>query len=119
LGNGQASVVNEDGTVNSPTNPAALGSLISLYATGLGQTTPPAVDGATATILAVPNLPVSVLIGGFPAYVVYAGSAPGLVQGTFQINVRVPPLSPIGPVIFVTVQVGNAVSPVDVWIALQ
>ncbi len=119
LGTGQASVVNEDGTVNSSSNPAALGSLISLYGTGLGQTTPPGVDGATTVVLAVPNLPVSVLIGGLPAYVVYAGGAPGLVQGTFQINVRVPPLAPTGPMIAVTIQVGNAVSPVDVSIALQ
>lgn len=119
LGSGQASAVNADGTVNSSTNPAPAGSVISLYGTGLGQTTPAGVDGALATVLAVPNLPVSVLIGGLPAYVIYAGSAPGLVEGAFQINARIPPLAPSGSVVLVVVQAGDAVSPSNVWIAVQ
>ena len=119
LGSGQASALNEDGTTNSPTNPESAGSLISFYATGLGQTTPPGTDGAISTVLAAPNLPVSVLIGGLPAYVVYAGAAPGLVEGAFQINVRIPPLAPSNTVVLVVLQVGDAVSPPDVWISVQ
>ncbi len=34
--------------------------------------------------------PVTVQIGGADAEVLYAGSAPGMVSGIFQINVRVP-----------------------------
>jgi uncharacterized protein (TIGR03437 family) len=112
-------VVNQDGSVNSSTNPAAVGSAISLYATGLGQTNPPGADGAISTVLAVANLPVTVMIGGSPASVVYAGSAPGLVQGMYQINLTVPSSAPASSVVIVTVQVGNSTSPVDVWIALQ
>ena len=119
LGSGQASALNEDGSANSATNPASAGSLISLYATGLGLTTPPGTDGAVATVLAIPNLPVSVFIGGLPAYVVYAGAAPGLIEGAFQINVRIPPLAPSNAVVLVVLQVGNAVSPPDVWISVQ
>jgi hypothetical protein len=39
-GSGQAAVINQDGTVNGPLNPAAPGSIIAIYATGEGQTTP-------------------------------------------------------------------------------
>lgn len=120
FGTGQAAVLNDDGSVNSSTNPAAVGSVVSLFATGLGQTTPPGVDGAVAgPILPVPNLPVSVLIGGLPAYVLYAGAAPGTIEGVFQINVRIAPLAPTGSVVQVVLQVGNALSQAEVWIAIQ
>jgi uncharacterized protein (TIGR03437 family) len=35
-------------------------------------------------------LPVSVAVNGEPATVLYAGIAPGLVQGANQINVQLP-----------------------------
>jgi uncharacterized protein (TIGR03437 family) len=44
-GSGQAAAVNQDLTINSSSHPAKHGSIISLYATGVGQTTPPGVDG--------------------------------------------------------------------------
>ena len=40
-----AAALNEDGTVNSPTNPAAPGSIISIFGTGFGALTPAPVDG--------------------------------------------------------------------------
>jgi uncharacterized protein (TIGR03437 family) len=120
LGVGQAAVVNQDGTVNSATNPASVGSVISLYATGLGQTTPAGVDGAIAgPVLPVPILPVSVQIGELPAYVLYVGAAPQTIQGVFQINVRIPPLAPTGSVVLTVLQVGNAFSQANVWLAVQ
>ena len=39
-GSGQAAVVNENGTVNGPENPAPRGTVVSIYGTGEGQTTP-------------------------------------------------------------------------------
>src|SRR6185437_2454556 len=33
-GSGQAAVVNQDGSINSPANPAKLGTVVSVYATG-------------------------------------------------------------------------------------
>ena len=119
LGSGQAAAVNQDGTVNSAANPAPAGSVISLYATGLGQTKPAGVDGAIATATAPTNLTVTVLINGLPAYVAYAGAAPGMIDGSFQVNVRIPPLAPSSSVVPVVLQVGGAVSPPDVWIAVQ
>src|ERR1035437_2659430 len=44
-GRGLGAVINQDGTVNSPSNLAPVGSYISVYATGEGQTNPEGVDG--------------------------------------------------------------------------
>ena len=120
LGGGQAAALNQDGSVNSSTNPATAGSMLSLFATGLGQTTPPGQDGVIAgDVLPTPNLPVSVWIGGVPAVVSYAGAAPSEVEGVFQINVSIPLLAPLGPNILVILQVGNAFSPSNTWLSIQ
>jgi uncharacterized protein (TIGR03437 family) len=119
LGSGQAAVLNEDGSVNSATNPAAAGSFISLFATGLGQTTPPGQDGVTnGTGPAPANLPVSVTIAGLPATVLYAGAAPGLIGGIYQINAQIPLEAATGSNIIVTVQVGDTSSPGNTWLAI-
>ncbi len=85
-------ILNQDGTPNSFNAPAARGSIVMMYATGLGQTNPPGNDGQIAANLPLPApiLPVTVLIDNQPAEVLYAGAAPGMVQGVFQINARVP-----------------------------
>ena len=72
-GTGQAVAINQDGTVNSASNPAARESVIVLYATGQGQ------DLSA----------VSLTIGGYPAMLAYAGPAPGF-PGLMQINAQVP-----------------------------
>jgi uncharacterized protein (TIGR03437 family) len=45
---GPAYALNEDGTLNSASNPAAAGSVMAVYLTGEGQTDPPGVDGKIA-----------------------------------------------------------------------
>jgi uncharacterized protein (TIGR03437 family) len=94
-GNGQGAVLNQDNTVNGANNPAARGSIIVIYATGEGQVTPAGSDGQviTSNNLRRPVANVSVRIGGQPAEVLYAGSAPGLVSGALQVNARVPQLT--------------------------
>jgi uncharacterized protein (TIGR03437 family) len=90
-GIGQAAAVNQDTSINGPTSPAPLGSIISLYVTGEGQTTPTGVDGKPASVpLPKPVLGVSVTMAGQPALVTYAGGAPGLVAGLMQVNVQIP-----------------------------
>jgi uncharacterized protein (TIGR03437 family) len=90
-GTGQAAALNQDSTLNSPMNPAPRGSIISLFATGTGQTDPPGIDGKPASPpLPAPVLPVRVEIAGANADILYAGSAPGLVAGVLQVNVRIP-----------------------------
>ncbi len=39
-GQGQGTILNENGSPNSPTNPAARGSIITLYATGGDESAP-------------------------------------------------------------------------------
>jgi uncharacterized protein (TIGR03437 family) len=88
---GVFAIVNEDGTVNSASNPARAGSVVILYGSGEGQTSPAGVDGSVATeVFPQPVLPVSIQVGGRSAAVLYAGAAPGFVAGVFQMNLRVP-----------------------------
>src|SRR5262249_9317678 len=47
-GSGQGAVLNQDSSVNSALNPASLGSVIQIFATGLGATNPTAVAGQPA-----------------------------------------------------------------------
>lgn len=90
-GRGQAAVLNQDFGTNSISNAAARGSIVMMFATGAGQTDPPGVDGMiTQGDSVMPRLAVSVLIGGQPADVIYAGNAPGLVAGALQVNARIP-----------------------------
>ena len=86
----QGAIVNQDGTVNSPQNPATRGSIVSLYGAGFGPTFPPLEDGRvyTANFPAL-VLPVTVTIGGAAAEILYAGQAYGLVAGVMLINVRI------------------------------
>ncbi len=83
--------VNQDGTVNSPGNPARLGTVVAIYATGLGRTVPPMPDGEIRlTDLPAVAYPVEIRSSsGRRLEVVYAGQAPGLVAGVMQINFRV------------------------------
>jgi uncharacterized protein (TIGR03437 family) len=90
-GLGQGAILNQDGSVNSAGNGAATETVVSMYATGMGQTEPQGVDGAIPTqVLPKPMLPASVLIGNSEAEVLYAGAAPYLVSGAMQVNVRIP-----------------------------
>jgi len=84
-------VLNQDYTINSAANPAALGSVLVLYATGEGQTNPPGEDGKIATTAwPKPVLPVTVTVGGQNGKMLYWGAAPGFIAGAMQINVRLP-----------------------------
>ena len=113
-GSGQAAARNLDGKLNSAANPAPAGSIIMLYATGEGQTSPGGVDGVlTGTKnLAMPLQPVSVKIGGLPAVVNYAGAAPTLVAGVLQLNVEIPAGFAAGSAIPVVLRIGGVDSPV-------
>ena len=93
-GAGQGSILNQDASINGPSNPEAVGNIVVLYGGGAGQTNPPGRDGALAGVgapLAQLTLPVKVFIDGIQATdITYAGPAPGIVEGVFQIDVRIP-----------------------------
>lgn len=91
-------VMNQDGTINSPSNPAPIGSTIAMWGTGFGMITPPCSTGglnpSTAVSLAPPLFvwfseanPDPSAGPGLPTY---SGSAPGLLCGIVQINRVIP-----------------------------
>jgi len=75
----------------TPDNPALEGSIVTVYATGLGATTPsfPAGQVPPATPLYVTSAPTNASIGGVAATVLFAGLAPGF-PGAYQLNIQVP-----------------------------
>ena len=90
-GSGQIVALNIDDTVNQSSNPAAAGSEITFFATGVGLTNPTGEDGVVDDqIVRTPQLSVTVSIGGQNAQVTYSGSASNLVQGVTQIQAVIP-----------------------------
>jgi uncharacterized protein (TIGR03437 family) len=120
-GLGQGAVLNQDFSVNSASNPAPRGSAIMIFATGGGQTNPPGVDGRLAPGNALASLqqPVSVRIGNVEAQVLYAGSAPGLVEGVIQVNAMLSANMATGPAVPILLRVGDFESPAGVTIAIR
>ncbi len=110
-GRGQGAILNAPNfSRNSPSNPAARGSSVSLFLTGAGPYTPALADGALAPVLHTPlvELPISVTIGGVAATVTYQGAAPGLVAGLTQVNVTVPESVTPGPAVPVSLVAGTS-----------
>ncbi len=99
-GSGQALALNADGSTNSGSNPAAAGSALSLYATGMGT----------------PANPSGVIVGRATADILFLGDAPGLI-GISQINIQLPlGLSGVQPVLVIS---ANIASQSAVTVAIQ
>jgi uncharacterized protein (TIGR03437 family) len=92
--------LNEDNTVNSATNPAALGSVIQLIATGPGPVTGAPADGQAPSgqvptadtprvIMGIGYVDDTAYTGEQGNHIQYSGLMPGLV-GVWQVNVRIP-----------------------------
>lgn len=122
-GTGPGATLNQDGKVNGPSTPAAKGSVVAVYMTGEGQTSPAGADGTVTpsdgTGLKRPNLQVTATIGGVPATVAYAGSAPGIVSGVMQVNLQIPAGAPSGNAVPLMITVGTASTQAGITIALQ
>ncbi|MBI1791179.1 MAG: hypothetical protein HYR60_26925 [Acidobacteria bacterium] len=120
-GKGRGAILNENGSVNSPANPAKKGSIVVIYATGEGQTDPPGVDGRVAeVVLPKPLAPVWVLFASnLLVHPIYAGAAPTQFAGVMQINARVPDSAPSGSAVPVMVFAGNARSQPGVTLAVE
>ena len=118
-GSGQGAILNQDSTPNSAANPAARGSVVVIYATGEGETTPAGADGRLSEApFASPVLPVSVRIGGLPCEVLFAGPAPGFA-GLLQVNVRVSLGVPPGAAVPVELAIGTESSQAGVTLAVD
>jgi uncharacterized protein (TIGR03437 family) len=120
----QAVAANGNSCCNSPSSKAAAGGVLVLYATGEGEPAPIPIDGSVSNYATLadyprPKLPVSVIVGGKPATIQYAGAAPGLVAGVMQLNIQLAPDTPSGDAVPIILQVGNATSPASVTVAVQ
>jgi uncharacterized protein (TIGR03437 family) len=121
-GMGPGAILNQDTSINSTGNPAAAGSVIALYCTGGGVTTPASGDGEVigGALRNLVQTPVTtVTIGGVNAPVQFAGAVPGAVAGLTQINVRVP--AGLGPALAlpVAVKIGDSASTNSVTVAVK
>jgi uncharacterized protein (TIGR03437 family) len=95
---GQVAALNQDGTVNSATNPVLRGQVIQLYGTGQGVVPGAPPDGQPGTgPLPTPTNPQILLGTSFvpAANIQYSGLAPALV-GVWQINLQIPTSAPTG-----------------------
>ena len=80
-------VLNQDGSLNSQSNPAKLGSAVFFYATGFQTSFAPLVDGQIATQangIVCPQGSCAASLGT----ILYEGAAPGIVAGVTQINLQ-------------------------------
>jgi uncharacterized protein (TIGR03437 family) len=123
-GSGQGAILNQDGvTVNGVGAPAVRGSVVSVYMTGEGLTAPAGVTGAItpADGSGLKNLvaAVSATVGGVPAEVEYAGSAPGMVAGIAQVNVRIPANAQSGLSVPIVIAIGASSTQSGVTLSIQ
>ncbi len=122
-GNGQAAVLNSNGSPNSASNPAAKGSIVQIFATGEGVLAPAGEDGrienGPVSSIPKPVLPVSVTFGGITSpQIPYAGVAPQAVDGLLQVNAQIPPNAPSGNIAIV-LTIGSASSQTGLTIAVK
>lgn len=117
-GSGQAACINQDGTLNGAGNPAAVGSEVALYLTGLGPTVPQSLDGAVNDPSALPSAQANVMVyvGGKAARVLYAGAAPDLVAGVMQVNFAVPAVTGMAAVFVAAGDVVSSQAGVSIWV---
>jgi uncharacterized protein (TIGR03437 family) len=97
-GLGQAKAVNQDGSLNGATRPAPKGSIVTIYASGLGAVAPAVPAGMVPPTGTVSPTVASVAasLGATPARVLFAGLAPGW-PGYYQLNIEVPADARSGP----------------------
>jgi len=110
---------NQDGSVNSPGNPAAPGDVIVLYATGQGVTSPPSRTGAYPSgVYPDPAAPAVLRIGGVEAEIQFRGQAPG-TAGVMQVNAKVPEAVARGPAVPVVLTIGAVDSQAGLSVAIR
>jgi uncharacterized protein (TIGR03437 family) len=106
-------ILNQDGSINSGSNRASPGEIVTFWVNGAGRFDPPLTDGAIIrSERSRPILPVSVTLTGeqeLPAEILYAGAAPGMVAGMLQVNARVP-LEAVRSTVAMRVRVGDSIA---------
>ena len=88
-----AAAANQDGSVNSASNPASIGSIVSVWGTGVGTLSTPCMTGGLNPFSAIglaDGQTVFIQDGQGHYQPLYAGSAPTLACGVEQINLQIP-----------------------------
>jgi uncharacterized protein (TIGR03437 family) len=118
-GTGQAAAVNPQGVLNGGASPASIGGYLSLWATGIADTSDPEFGPAAVAAEATPlPFPIQVFIGAVEQIVDYAGTAPGMLEAVIQINIQIVPGTPSGPQSVVIV-VGTEESPETTTVTVE
>jgi uncharacterized protein (TIGR03437 family) len=103
---GLAAALNQDGAINSASNPARSGQIVTVFAAADSGNYFP--DGTLVPIgIYNSGVAVWVLTVNRSLEVVFAGNAPGLVAGVMQINFRLPNPLPAGNTFAFTVEIGG------------
>ena len=110
---------NQDASMNSPDNLADQDSVMVMFATGQGVTSPPSPTGGfPLDVFPRPVAEVGVSFGGVDADVLFDGQAPG-TAGVMQVNARLSEGTPTGPEVPVVLRIGEALSQPGVTIAIR
>ncbi len=109
-------ILNQDGSSNSESNPAARGETVTLFATGTGKTTPAGVTGRMPANGQKPAGEVTVSFGGVPGAVQDIGE---IFAGVLKLIVRVPKTAPPGSAVPVVLSVSGTASPSRAMIAVR
>jgi uncharacterized protein (TIGR03437 family) len=124
-GSGPGAILNQDNSLNGPGNRAAKGSIVQVFMTGEGQTSPQGVTGKITTaglpppqVTPEPMQLIQVWIGGQQTLWTYAGEAPGMVAGVMQLNVQIPPYAPSGA-LSIQVSAGGNMSQNGITVSVQ
>lgn len=95
-------IINRNGALNSPDNPAKRGDVIEIFCTGLGATEAQGSFQVTVT-------PVTAVLNGTTLSTAFAGLAPGFI-GLYQVNLPIPASTPPGLAVPLTLGQGTSTS---------
>jgi uncharacterized protein (TIGR03437 family) len=114
LSGGQLSALNQDGSVNSSTNPAAKGSIVTLFATGWQFPSPPPQDGSLgagqinlASSFVSTAFQITNAAGQSYANIVSATDTPGQIEGLIEVKIQIPANLPGDGQLFVATNTGG------------
>ena len=122
-GSPQAVVLNQDGSVNGPANPARRGEFVTLYLTGSGPVLPAVRSGAPAPVAPLSRVAGLVEVEILGATVAeddlfFAGLTPGFV-GLTQINVRIPADAFAGEQVTLLLRIAGQPTQPGTWLTIE
>jgi uncharacterized protein (TIGR03437 family) len=111
-GSGQGDIFDVNGFLVDRVHPARSGDTVVIYCAGLGGVDQPVsvTQPAPSSPLSNTVSPVTVTVGGKPAFTAFAGLTPGFT-GLYQINAVIPGGTVPGDAVEVTIAVAGQVSP--------